>query len=383
MTSRPPIRLTAEIILGLACFALVAWTLGHFAGVPDAGDFSKKLDWLDAHAGSVDVVVVGSSRVQRGLVPAAFDAAAASRDLAVRSFNLGVAGMEPAEADAVVRHLAKRFADRDERPRWLLIEVAAWDVELEVENRFKARAIFWHDAAATRTALRALRDDDEPADPAADTASDETFDATTRRDLATTHLLHWATRTSGAGRGPDLVARLLCRRTAPAVDAFPEAGYDRYSAGSYETHRTRRAFLDHVDAYRHWLEPRLAVAPGVAVDSKSVAPAWVADAWARQVAAVRAAGIEPIYIVPPTPRPPRHARRLAADGVLPALLAFDDPAVHGDLFAVERRFDLEHLTHDGAIEWSRRLGLAFAEHVAPVPRSQRLAERAAPRDDAG
>ena len=94
---------------------------------------------------------------------------------------------------------------------------------------------------------------------------------------------------------------------------------------------------------------------------------------------MRAAGIEPIYVVPPTPRPPGHARRLAADGVLPTLFAFDDPAVHGDLFAVERRFDLEHLTHDGAVEWSRRLGLAFADHVAAPRPPQRLAERSVAR----
>ena len=126
-----PRRLLAEIALGLACFALVASALARLAGVPDAGDFSYKLDWLDAHAASIDVVIVGSSRVQRGIVPAAFDAAAASRGVVVRSFNLGVAGMEPAEADTVVRHLARRLATREDRPRFMLIEVATWDVELE------------------------------------------------------------------------------------------------------------------------------------------------------------------------------------------------------------------------------------------------------------
>lgn len=339
----------AEVALGLAAFLGVCAVLAALAGVPSVGPLADKLAWLEAHGDAIDVLFVGSSRVRRGIVPAVFDAEVTRRGgLAIRSFNLGVAGMEPPEADALVRRLARRFAARGSGPGWFLVEVAPWDATIEEANRFKGRAILWHDAPATRTALAGLRSTPPEA----------------RFDESTSHLLHWAARATGAGRGPDVLRRLVAPRPAPPVEAVPYAGYEPYTESSHQHHPMRRAFLDRVEAYRGWLEPRLAVAPGVAVDARTAAEPWVAAAWSRQVRTLRAAGIEPVHFVAPTPRPPAEARRLAADGVLPTLFAFDDPAAHPELFAVDRRFDLEHLTHEGAVDFTRQLAAAFAERFA-------------------
>jgi hypothetical protein len=83
---------------------------------------------------------------------------------------------------------------------------------------------------------------------------------------------------------------------------------------------------------------------------------------ARQVAAIRRAGAEPIHLITPTPTPTPELYRLADAGAVPRLLAFNDPVAYPELFAQDHRFDAEHLTTAGARRFSRLL----AERMAGV-----------------
>jgi hypothetical protein len=48
---------------------------------------------------------------------------------------------------------------------------------------------------------------------------------------------------------------------------------------------------------------------------------------------------------------------------VPALLAFNRPRDYGELFAVDQRFDHEHLTQEGAERFTRLLAARFAAEV--------------------
>lgn len=305
------------------------------AGPPEMGTIDDRLRHFAAHKDDYDLVFVGSSRVERGVVPPVFDAELAARGHVVRSFNFGAAGMEAHEANALVRRL---IALEPARLAWVVVELDTWDPGLEESNRFKRRAVFWHDPAETWSALRS-------------TASLEASLAA-RADLAATHVLHFAARSLALGRGPDAVRSISRGEESPAdPDLAQWRGFKPYTESSYRFNPLRRRFLDRPDDYRQAVR-RLERDAGVAPSPATVA------AVREQVAMIRAAGLGPVHLVPPSPRAvPRVAEHV------PALLAFNRPGEYAELFAIERRFDREHLTQEGAEHFSRLLAARFATEV--------------------
>ncbi|MEL7448081.1 MAG: hypothetical protein AAFN78_02670 [Pseudomonadota bacterium] len=76
-----------------------------------------KLQALQRVLPQTDIVVIGSSHVYRNFDPKAFDEAMAGLGCPVRSFNMGVAGMNINEANFIVDAMAGEHA-----PDWLLLE---------------------------------------------------------------------------------------------------------------------------------------------------------------------------------------------------------------------------------------------------------------------
>lgn len=356
-------RAAAPGALFFLAFALVATLLRLGAGLPALGPLGDKLRYFAAHKDQYDVLFIGSSRIYRGVIPRRFDAALAAHGTPVRSFNFGIDSMAPHEANAVLRRL---LALAPARLRWVVVEVGPWEGTLRPANRFKRRAVFWHDGVETRAVLRSTW------------GQEASF--TAKADLLATHLLHFAARASGAGRGPDLLRAWLParpRRHAFAAEDADEVGdeddalaagqgYRDFSPSAYgepTTHPARRHFQQQVETYRA-VVARLAAA--------NRAPATMAahdlEALQRQARAIRRAGAEPFFLVPPTPRPTPDLYHLAAAQPALSILLFNDPATYPELFRVDQRFDLEHLTRQGAERFSTLLaahlhdaGLAPAE----------------------
>jgi hypothetical protein len=332
--SPPTRRGIARWGLFLLCWGLTAALVGRQAGFPEMGTLEDKLRHFAVHGDEYDVIFVGSSRIERGVVPPVFDAELAARGRPLRSFNFGVAGMEAHEANALMRRM---LASEPARLRWVVVELEGWDPVLENENRFKRRAVFWHDAAETWSALRSTAALEAP--------------LAARADLASTHLLHFAARLLALGRGPDAV-RSLARtagQTSPDLERWQ--GFKPYTESSYRYNPLRKHFLDHPDDYREAIR-RLEDGAGVAASPADVA------AVRAQVAMIRRVGRRSVHLVPPSPRAvPRLAEHV------PALLAFNRPRDYGELFAVDQRFDHEHLTQEGAERFTRLLAARFAAEV--------------------
>lgn len=93
-----------------------------------------------------------------------------------------------------------------------------------------------------------------------------------------------------------------------------------------------------------------------ALSAKSAPPAWAATIGQtllcrileRQADALRASGIEPIYFIGPGTTREQSFLDLAARGVVPRLLAFNDPAAYPELYRPEMRADRYHLNPIGA-----------------------------------
>lgn len=364
---RRPVALAAVACAG---FALTAALLGRLAPYPQMGDLDDKLRFFEARRDDYDTLFFGSSRVLRGVMPEVFDAEAARRGEPVRSFNFGIAGMEGHETASLVRRVLAMEPSRLRRVVVELPDAEGLGTIIHPENRFKARMVFWHDPEETAAVIRVAGESSIAA------ASD--------------HLLHGLAHAGAAGLGRHWLAGVRDRlgaavglppahrlRSLDPEELERTGGFEAFSDFAYEkpdAHPLRRSFLGAVPAYRRDLEVLSAangaggLAPARPTPSAVPSDARVADCVARVTAAIRRTGAEPVFLVPPTIRPTPEAYRLAAAGRVPGFVAFNDPAGYPRLFAVENRFDRDHLTTEGAAHFTRLLAARLTGSAGGVDR---------------
>lgn len=330
-------RTLRHFVFALLGFASAAALIHHLVPEPYRGDVSDKLAWFEEHGDEVDVLFFGSSRIHRGVIPSVFDREMARHGHPVRSFNFGVLGMGMHETSALVRRV---LAMEPARLRRVVVELDGWSAAIRPQNRFKKRMVSWHDPAETASALR--------------TVALSGAGRLERLEQTWTHLLHLGAWTTGAGRGRYLVEDLARDgRPRRSADLSEARGFEPFSESAYgtpSTHPFRRRFVRMIPVYRKAVA-RLAAANGADVSLEGFNRRAVEE----QVALIRRAGAEPVHLITPTARPTPELYRLAATGAVPQMLAFNDPERYPDLFTVDRRFDAEHLTTEGAERFTRLL----------------------------
>lgn len=335
-------------------FALGLWlgssSVGVIAPEPPPPAIDERLSALSREKDSYDTLLFGSSRLYRGVDPAVFDAEAARRGRSTRSFNLAFAGMKPHEANALLRRV---LSDPPAQLRYVLIEIDDWSPEIseplpnqraQNAERYSARALAWHDSSELLSVLRSVwRSDRSP---------------TERLDLALSHISHWGARLLNIGSAARAARREVDAKPLPPTSRrgftpYVRADYRRGFTGGF-----RRQFVESLDEYKATLE---AMRNPEAADSPVAA--YNHTALAAQIASVRAAGLEVIYVLPPRGEPTPHLSALAAQRDIPTLLDFSNPDRYPELFTIEHRFDYQHLNPPGAKIFSRRLAEEFVRAV--------------------
>jgi hypothetical protein len=348
------VRRIFAIALCMAAFGATAALIGWAAPLSAPPEISQKLLAFAAQRDDTEVLFFGSSHVFRGIDPRSFDEGMRAAGHPVRSFNFALKGMRPHEANALLRHV---LSLRPRQLRWVFIEWGTWDPWIPSANRFKQRAVFWHDRRETLSAIVGSWRSDR--------------DLLDRFDLVATHALHFLHRALATGRGPDAV--LAIGATAPAYETpdrfvVSRRGYNPYTdrefaQGPTAEHR-RRYLADLPTISSDWQ-----TLSGANQRSVDVAPArW--SPLGVQIDDVRDAGAEPIYLIMPTSHAEPLAYSAAAEGLVPHLIGFNDPARYPDLYQPDARFDRNHLNQRGGRAFSLELARRFAEEVVVgrVPR---------------
>ena len=330
-------RTALFFLIWLACAVAVGSLVG---GVhrPRSPRVEQQLTAFLEDKDSYDVVFLGSSRVWRGIVPKTFDGELKRRGFDVRSFNLGMRGTLPHEADELLRRV---LAERPARLRWVVMELAEWTPQRN--DPFTHRAVAWHDPTETLSVLRTSWGADEP--------------LLTRLENVRIDLMQAGARLAALGLGAEAVRHRFEDLTRPPTAEDEEAeryleysrryrGFGRFTVserreGPTAKHRNeflanRREFEDYVAGL-----PALNAGPAE-LDSYNLA------ALQGQIDRVRRAGLEIAYLIMPSYEAVPRLHRLAEAGYVPHLLAFDDPVAHPELYAVGHRFDPRHLDQDGA-----------------------------------
>lgn len=147
-------RVFASLVAAVGGFVLTLAVLHAALDLPPRIEgYSEKLAHYQRHADQYSVLYVGSSRVFRHMVPAAFDEAAAEAGLKIRSFNFGVDGLNLIELRTLLGAIARSGGGSS---RYVLIEPAL-ALRLRARNVATVRAAYFHDFDNTVEEIGAMR----------------------------------------------------------------------------------------------------------------------------------------------------------------------------------------------------------------------------------
>ena len=313
--------------------------------MPGHYDLHDKLRYFREHKDEFDLVFVGSSATFRNVVPVELDAALAEEGQRITSFNFGVVGFRSFETDTMLRWILDQ---EPARLKWVVLEPPPFDPPFAYEDLQATKtemAVHSHTPQATELILRSVWLADIP--------------AAEKRSETLRHLKLLGKNLVSLGRGPAAVRQRWADGSewqAPdwlARDRGFQAVEDR--PGFQEPPPERDPLRDR-EAYR---------SNALAIDARNRGGADLSrynfTALERQIAAVRAAGVEPIYCLSPMVFASPEAYALGERGDLPNFLGFSLPKSYAQLFRPEKRIDLTHYRREGAVEFSRFLAPHLAE----------------------
>jgi len=322
----------SSALAAIAGFAVIALIGVRSTPGPEDFPITPKLAHLTEHIAEYDAVIIGRSHVFRSFVPQVIDAELARLGKPLRTFNLGGPGMSDTEIDHVLRTVLDM---KGQHLSTIFIEVPDWAYALD-ENTFTDRAIAAHTVLQTTHVLRTLWLSDLP-------WLEFLQEVWTNLRMLGQHL-------TAFGQGKRILA--AWRSEIESQPITPEAIVREYGYQALddldlpEITRRRKKFLANRAGYVERVK-KIIEGNQEQVDLG----AYNREALLSQIALMRAAGVEPVYIVPPSMDATPIAFALREAGLIPNLLAFNDPKALAGIYRFEKRFD-SHLTRAGAEEFS-------------------------------
>lgn len=350
--SRSPSGVVGSAAAGVLGFVLVAIWGVQLTPLPEDFPVSVKLEYLEQHAEDFDAIFIGSSNVFRSFVPNVVDARLAELGTPLRTFNLGGPGMYSFESDYMLHRVLAIYASKRVPLRYIFIEPGNWEAESETEpalaNMLSNRSVFFHDLKQTWNVLRSITRLDQPLQH--------------RVDLALSHLGACIRKLSSYGQGQRMFESVLGLPQPQSITLRRVESGRGYQAleeiPGYVSRRRRALLLEDLPGFYEKI--RIAVEQNVA--------ALDLDAFCRvaikaQQAAIRAAGVEVVYVLPPATLRMHHALRLRDEGVI-RLIAFNDPEQFPLFYLPENHFDPNHLDRAAAVRFSQLFATELSRLLA-------------------
>lgn len=326
----------------------VALTLGAFlaaslvfrALVPPSSPegVAEKLSFFAKHKDEFDTLFLGSSRFHYALSPERFDTITRENGVPTRTFNFGVDGMSPPETFYVLDQILKT---QPRSLKWVFLEFDNIQTKLHADILGTQRLLYWHDWPRTALTLR------KAIDPSGQGKWYQKLNRlwSARRNLLS-HLALFQKQFANAGRGSDLLsfqsevqALELSQKLGPKGDGYRLAG-PPMSPESAEN-------------FRRKLAAEAAVARPEFIDP------YAEGAYRDYAAKLRQRGAGLIFVLPPSIfQSPMLFRATPPPG---PLFLFNDCKTYPQLCDTKVRVDEQHLTDEGAAEFTRLLALEFVD----------------------
>lgn len=315
-------------------------------------------DVLEARAGAIDTVIVGTSRTMHAIDPRVLAEEAGAAGLPIRPFNVANSALNLLEAYEIIGALALF-----EQPgiEVVLLEPAV-DLPILYYPPTDRRNTDFYDRRRAGVAFSLFRTQPMP-------STRQTLGAKYPRALQVWNLFESLVyHETGTG--------VLARALLPPVPLQPsfaealgvdEAGYTALERlDRPDIHERRRKHLGEPEAFAAQVAWRTAVFHGEAGRDVPLSPV-VRGMLLDLAARAKAAGVKLVLVAPPAAFPlmaelPVQQAIARGEIDLP-MLDYTDPARYPQFYRHEAHFDYGHLTREAAVEFSRLLARDLARLV--------------------
>jgi hypothetical protein len=330
------------VCVAVALVALVATSALYHAFLPPSlpEGVAEKMEFFAKHKDEFDTLFLGSSRFYYAVSPEGFDHHTRENGVPTRSFNFGIDGMNPPENFYVLDQILKT---EPRRLKWIFVEVDNIETKSHVKILGTQRLLYWHDWRRTALTLSKV------INPRPSTKWYQKINRlwSARRDLLL-HLSLFEKQFTNVGRAADFFSSLLeSRPLEPDFRLGPKSDGYRLAGTPMSPER--------VDTFRRKLAEEVA-APG-----PEFMDPYAESAYRDCAARIRRLGAAPIFVVAPSIfQSPLRFRESPPPG---PLLVFNDSRTYPQLYDPKVRVDQQHLTDEGAAEFTRLLALKFVDYA--------------------
>jgi hypothetical protein len=333
------------LCVSVALVALVATSALFHALLPPSipEGVAEKLEFFTRHRDEFDTLFLGSSRFYYALSPEIFDGITRENGVPTRAFNFGIDGMRPPENFYVLEQILKT---EPRSLKWVFVEIGDIQTNSRADILGTQRLLYWHDWPRTALMLR------KAMNPQGRAKWYQELNRlwSTRGNLAL-HFVLFEKQFTNVGRADDLLRSQTDVRSfesnprlGPKADGYRRAG---------EAMSPERA-----ENFRRKLAEELA-----AVRPEFIDP-YAESAYRDCATKIRHLGAAPIFVVAPSIFQAPALFRKEPPG---PLLSFNDCKTYPQLCDAKVRVDEEHLTNEGAAEFTRLLALEFVRAVIHSP----------------
>lgn len=304
----------------------------------------QKVDHVERLGEGYDTVFLGSSRMNYGLDPAQFDARMKALGQPTKSFNLALSGHRQHDVGAVVTWL---LAHKPSTLRRVVIELHSFAQLVRAGDWMSDQELEMHTAGEFLGRCRSIVDGPSP-----------WTDKLLQFRFVFAHTL---TNVLRVGQAPRILDDWIARsRGEPLPATFP---VQNEGWAPIETVKLPHMLADH----ERFTSGRVGVSSVVSQRLEDVAPPAMRGGFnfasiRAQAAALRAAGIEPVYVVMPS----FVLDNLGRDGVSEfareaRVLELDRPGAHRPLYDSSLYYDASHFGTAGAAVFSPYLAELLVE----------------------
>jgi hypothetical protein len=300
----------------------------------------EKLSFFAKHKEEFDTLFLGSSRFYYAISPESFDRITRENGVPTRAFNFGIDGMNPPENFYVLDQILKT---QPRNLKWIFVEVDNIQTKSHLRILGTHRLLYWHDWPRTALTLQ------KTINPHPKTTWFQKLNRlwSARREL----ILHFGLfekQFANVGRAANFLSSLVeTRKVESDSNLGPNGDGYRLAGGAMSRERAEQ--------YGRALAKEVSTARPEFIDP------YAESAYRDCAARIRDLGAEPIFVVPPSVfQSPVLFREAPA-----RVLSFNDCKTYPQLFDPKVRVDEQHLTNEGAAEFTRLLASEFVEIVRP------------------
>jgi len=295
----------------------------------------EKLRFFEKHKDEFDTLFLGSSRFYYAISPEAFDRVTRENGVPTRAFNFGIDGMNPPETFYVLDQILKT---QPRSLKWLFVEVDNIETKSHLKILGTQRLLYWHDWPRTALTLR------KAINPRPETKWYQRLNRhwTARRELIL-HLALFEKQFTNVGRAADFFSSWTGSRGLKSDFLLGPEGNGYRLAGAAMT-------PERAENFRRKLAEELSAPRSELIDP------YAELAYRDCAARIRDLGATPIFVVAPSifQSPLRFRQSPPA-----AFLVFNDAKTYPQLYDTKVRVDQQHLTNEGAAEFTRLLAIEF------------------------